>query len=57
VQLFGVAHLYYILEADGIFNLMAGGRIPLESASTMGTYWLTWAQGPSLALVSIMFFN
>ena len=21
------------------------------------TYWLTWAQGPSLALVSIMFFN
>ena len=57
VQLFGGKPLQWLLEAKGVFSMLSGGRIPTEAAGATAAYWLTWAQGPSLALVSIMFFN
>jgi multiple sugar transport system permease protein len=45
------------LEPKGIFFLLSGERMAVVSESVIADYWLSWAQGPSLALVSIMFFN
>jgi multiple sugar transport system permease protein len=57
MKLVGLPEQQWLQEASGIFSLFSGGRIPLESANPLAAYWLTWAQGPSLALVSIMFFS
>jgi multiple sugar transport system permease protein len=54
--LFGMKPLQWLRETRGIFTLIAGWGTG-EAATTVGAYWQTWAQGPSLALVSIMFFN
>ena len=54
--LFGARPLQWLRETRGIFSLIAGWGTG-EAATTVGAYWQTWAQGPSLALVSIMFFN
>jgi multiple sugar transport system permease protein len=47
----------WLLEPKGIFFLLSGERMAAVSESIIANYWLSWAQGPSLALVSIMFFN
>jgi multiple sugar transport system permease protein len=57
IRLFGAAPLQWLHEVRGIFSMMLGGSIPTEGASAFATYWLGWAQGPSLALVSIMIYN
>ena len=54
--LFGAEPLQWLRETRGIFTLIAGWGTG-KAATTVGAYWQTWAQGPSLALVSIMFFN
>lgn len=54
--LFGVEPLGWLGERTGVFSMAFGwGVEPPETA--LGTYWAGWAQGPSLALVSIMIFN
>jgi multiple sugar transport system permease protein len=57
LKLLGVPPQEWLAEAGGLFSLLAGGRMPAEAATAIGTYWLGWAQGPSLSLVSIMFYN
>ena len=54
--LFGAQPLQWLRETRGIFTMIAGWGTG-DPATTIGAYWQTWAQGPSLALVSIMFFN
>ncbi len=53
---FGMEPLQWLLESKGVFTLFAGVS-EYVGTNPFLTYWNTWAQGPSLALVSIMFFN
>jgi multiple sugar transport system permease protein len=56
--LFGGKPLEWLQETDGIFQMLFGwGASASEAAGRVAGYWGLWAQGPSLALVSIMFFN
>ena len=57
LSLLGLPIQEWLQEPDGIFSLLAGGRLPTESAGLLASYWLAWAQGPSLALVSILFYS
>jgi multiple sugar transport system permease protein len=57
LALFGRPPAQWLLEPKGIFLLLSGERMAVVSESVIANYWLSWAQGPSLALVSIMFFN
>jgi multiple sugar transport system permease protein len=57
LALFGRPPAQWLLEPKGIFFLLSGQRLAAASESVIANYWLSWAQGPSLALVSIMFFN
>jgi len=57
LALFGRPPAQWLLEPKGIFFLLSGERMAVVSESVIADYWLSWAQGPSLALVSIMFFN
>ena len=56
IALFGADPLSWLGERTGIFRMIFGGG-NVEPASAVAQYWQTWAQGPSLALVSVMFFN
>lgn len=47
IQLFGLPAQRWLLESDGVFKLMGAG---------LGVGVPDWAQGPSLALVSVMIF-
>ena len=57
LALLGRPPAQWLLEPKGIFFLLSGERMAAASESIIANYWLGWAQGPSLALVSIMFFN
>jgi multiple sugar transport system permease protein len=57
LALFGRPPAQWLLEPKGVFYLLSGQRMAAASQSIIADYWLSWAQGPSLALVSIMFFN
>ena len=57
LALLGRPPAQWLLEPKGIFFLLSGQRMAAVSQSVIANYWLSWAQGPSLALVSIMFFN
>lgn len=57
LALFGKPSAQWLLEPKGIFFLLSGERMAAMSENVIANYWLSWAQGPSLALVSIMFFN
>jgi multiple sugar transport system permease protein len=57
LALFGRPPAQWLLEPKGIFFLLSGEHMAVVSESVIADYWLSWAQGPSLALVSIMFFN
>ena len=57
LALFGRSPAQWLLEPKGIFFLLSGERMAMASESVIANYWLSWAHGPSLALVSIMFFN
>jgi multiple sugar transport system permease protein len=47
IQLFGIPAQKWLIESDGVFRLIGMG---------MGLHVPDWAQGPSLALVSVMIF-
>ena len=57
IGLVGMKSLAWLGEVKGIFELLFGWGIRGDGAGIVASYWQTWAQGPSLALVSIMFFN
>ena len=57
LALFGRPPAQWLLEPKGIFFLLSGQRMAVSSQSVIGNYWLGWGQGPSLALLSIIFFN
>ena len=48
LEVFGIPAQQWLIESDGIFKLIGQG---------MGMTVPTWAQGPSLALVSVMIFS
>jgi multiple sugar transport system permease protein len=56
IALFGADPLSWLGERTGIFRMIFGGG-NVEPVTALAQYWQTWAQGPSLALVSVMFFN
>lgn len=56
IGIFGASPLEWLGEVKGIFELMFGWGVGAD-AGAVASYWAGWAQGPSLALVSIMFFN
>ncbi len=56
IGLFGAQPLSWLAERQGVFSMMFGWGTG-DAAGTVGQYWQTWSQGPSLALFSIMIFN
>jgi multiple sugar transport system permease protein len=55
--LFGAAPLQWLQEPRGIVALALGRGLPQQSARVVAAYWGEWAQGPSLALASIVFYS
>ncbi len=53
----GMAPQEWLFESEGIFRILFGAGGALSPAGIIGEYWNTWAEGPSLALVSILFFS
>ena len=56
IGLFGAGPIGWLGERTGVFQMLFGWGSGAP-AGVIGQYWQTWAQGPSLALVSIMIFN
>jgi multiple sugar transport system permease protein len=56
LALLGSHPLQWLREYKGIFELLFG-LAPTNGAGSLSDYWSTWTGGPSLALVSIMFYN
>ena len=57
VGLLGARPLQWLQEPKGIITLIFG-LVPRPSAAgVVQSYWMAWARGPSLALVSIVFFS
>jgi multiple sugar transport system permease protein len=54
--LFGAHPLQWLREPKGILQLIFGFSAP-AGPGAIGAYWGSWTTGPSLALVSIMFYN
>ena len=57
IGMFGAPPKAWLGEVKGIFELAFGWGTGGKAGSIVAQYWRTWAQGPALALVSIMFFN
>jgi multiple sugar transport system permease protein len=55
--LFGGKPLQWLQEPKGIIPLLFGSIPRAAGAGVVPSYWLQWAQGPSLALVSIIFYS
>jgi multiple sugar transport system permease protein len=53
---FGAKPLGWLGERTGVFTMLFGWGAE-RAAGLVGRYWQGWVSGPSLALVSIMFFN
>ena len=53
----GVAPLQWLQEPTGIVALLLGQPLPGNAAGAVAAYWGEWARGPSLALVSIVFYS
>jgi multiple sugar transport system permease protein len=56
MKIFGSAPLQWLQEPKGIIPLLFGAN-PSPSTGVIPMYWAEWAQGPSLALVSIIFYS
>jgi multiple sugar transport system permease protein len=57
LALFGGAPLQWLQEPKGIVALVLG-RVPAApAAGPIAAYWVDWAQGPSLALSSIVLYS
>jgi multiple sugar transport system permease protein len=58
IALWGSPPQQWLRETRGILEMALGwGRDVAADATPAVAYWLGWARGPSLALVSVMFFN
>jgi multiple sugar transport system permease protein len=58
IALWGAPPQQWLRETRGILEMAFGwGRNVASGAAPAVAYWLGWARGPSLALVSVMFFN
>jgi multiple sugar transport system permease protein len=56
LHLLGAAPLQWLQEPKGIFQLLFGVA-PSSAAAVIPAYWTEWAQGPSLALGSIILYS
>jgi multiple sugar transport system permease protein len=56
IRLFGAAPLQWLQEPKGIFTLLFGVASQ-PAGSVVAAYWRGWAQGPSLALTSIVLYS
>lgn len=57
IKLLGSGPLQWLQESRGIVQLALGAGPPWASAGVVPAYWAGWAQGPSLALMSIIIFS
>ncbi|MGO9310665.1 MAG: carbohydrate ABC transporter permease [Spirochaetia bacterium] len=57
VGLLGAAPLQWLQEPRGIIALALGRGLAESSGGVVGAYWGEWAQGPSLALASIVLYS
>jgi multiple sugar transport system permease protein len=57
VHLLGAGPLQWLQEPTGIVSLLLGGPAPSQAAGVVPAYWGEWVRGPSLALVSIVFYS
>ncbi len=60
LALFGISPVQWLQEPRGIIPLVFGGAgaaAPAPLSGTVAAYWAQWASGPSLALVSIIFYS
>ena len=57
VGLFGAAPLQWLQEPRGVVALAFGTGLTEQTAGAAAAYWAEWAQGPSLALASIVFYS
>jgi multiple sugar transport system permease protein len=59
IGLFGIPAQQWLQEPKGIFQIIAGAfsKGIQTGGGVISKYWSAWAQGPSLALVSIMIYN
>ncbi|MGO9411150.1 MAG: carbohydrate ABC transporter permease [Spirochaetia bacterium] len=57
IGLLGARPLQWLQEPRGIIPLIFGMGQQPPSAAVISSYWMAWARGPSLALVSIVFFS
>jgi multiple sugar transport system permease protein len=53
----GIGPVQWLQEPSGIIPLLFGGLAPAPGAAAIPSYWAQWAQGPSLALVAIIFYS
>jgi ABC-type sugar transport system permease subunit len=53
----GAAPLQWLQEPTGIVALLLGQALPGQAAGVVPAYWGEWVRGPSLALVSIVFYS
>jgi len=57
LAVFGSGPLQWLRETKGVFNMLFGWGREAAAGPASAEYWRAWAGGPSLALVSIMFYN
>ncbi len=57
LRVFGISPLQWLEEPKGIFALLFGGAGQAGASGVIPAYWSAWAQGPSLALVAIVFYS
>ncbi len=57
VGILGAAPLQWLQEPTGIVSLLLGQALPGQAAGVVPAYWGEWVRGPSLALVSIVFYS
>ncbi len=57
IKLLGAAPLQWLQESRGIVQLALGAGPQWASAGVVPLYWAGWAQGPSLALASIVIYS
>ncbi len=57
LAVFGGRPLQWLQEPKGIVALLFGAVFPAGLRGVVPAYWMQWAQGPSLALVSIIVYS
>ncbi len=57
LRLVGISPLQWLQEPKGVFALIFGGAAQTGATGVIPAYWAAWAQGPSLALIAIVFYS